>query len=149
MAFFHRLSDLIAGRPRPTSPVLAVVFGIALAGFVGCGKKGISRYEVMGDVTYDGRPLPVGTLVFTPDASQGNRGPGAHGDIVDGKYRLATVGGPHDVSIQGYDGNATVEDGVNYKYGKPLFLEFTVKVDLPSENATQDFDIPATNGKGK
>jgi hypothetical protein len=37
-------------------------------------------------VTRAGEPLALGRISFEPDTAQGNRGPGAYGDIVAGRY---------------------------------------------------------------
>lgn len=66
------------------------------------------RYELSGQVTFKGQPVPVGTIVFVPDESKGNRGPGTSAGIADGRYRTplgqGTIGGPHKVRLSGYDG---------------------------------------------
>jgi hypothetical protein len=86
-------------------------------------------------VTYDGKPVPQGTVFFVPDAAQDNHGPGAKATIKDGAYqteRRAVVGGPYVISVVGSDAT-----------GKSLFTGHTEKVDLPKGSATQDIKIPA------
>jgi len=77
-----------------------------------CGDSNrLKRYEVSGTVLLDGRPAPLGEISFSPDASQGNSGPGSVARIVDGKYRTqpgkGIVGGPYRVRTVVYDGVAT------------------------------------------
>jgi hypothetical protein len=81
---------------------------VALAGLgpclvLGCSKKtGMPTAPVVGKVTYRGKPVPTGTVMFTPD-----EGPAATGNIApDGTYRLTTyregdgaVIGRHKVTI--------------------------------------------------
>ena len=77
--------------------VLVVTFILA-----GCGRNdGLITAPVMGKVTYRGKPLPNGTVMFVP-----GEGPAATGEISrDGSYRLSTgsldgaVLGNHKVSI--------------------------------------------------
>jgi hypothetical protein len=70
--------------------VLAVVFA-------GCGPSGPKRYKVTGAVTWNGKPLPKGHIVFeptdrsiTPDA----------GDILDGKFETMVQAGSKTVQIR-------------------------------------------------
>jgi hypothetical protein len=113
-------------------------------GLAGCGSSGPSRYELSGAVTYGGNPVPAGYLVFAPDTN--NSGPGSQATIQDGRYRTmagqGTIGGPHLVTISGFDGQAFDDGPVKNPMGKPLFKTFQVKVDLPKNAATQDFDVP-------
>jgi hypothetical protein len=61
----------------------------------GCGPGMEERAPVQGQVFYRGRPLAGGTIVFTPDAERGGRGPLALGEIgADGRYTLRTEGRP-------------------------------------------------------
>lgn len=56
------------------------LFLVAVAG--GCGGKG----NVSGTVTVNGKPLPMGSIVFTPE-----HGPAVAAEIVDGKYSAVGV----------------------------------------------------------
>jgi hypothetical protein len=65
----------------------------------GCDNSGVGvTYPVVGRVTLDGKPLAakLGTVLFEPDASRGNRSPYKPvGEIdPDGNYRLMTQGKP-------------------------------------------------------
>jgi hypothetical protein len=77
---------------------------VTLAVF-GCGQDD-ALTPVHGRVFFHGKPLPGGTIVFTPDAERGGRGPLACGEIdADGRYTLHTgdkfgaVPGWHRVTI--------------------------------------------------
>lgn len=111
----------------------------------GCSRasEGPKRYPINGTVTYAGKAVPIGRIAFEPDTAAGNDGPGAYGEIKDGRYqtglRFGTVGGPHIVRIDGFtafDANAP-DGGV-----KPLFQAYATKIDLPREKSTQNFDVP-------
>jgi hypothetical protein len=72
---------------------------------LGCGQDD-SLTPVHGRVFYRGQPLPGGTIVFTPDAERGGRGPLACGEIAaDGHYSLRSgekfgaVAGWHRITI--------------------------------------------------
>ena len=115
---------------------------IAILGLAGCGSDGPPRYDLSGAATYQGKPIPGGRIMLQPDAKQGNQGPGSVADITDGRYRTrrgkGTVGGPHIVTVFGTDGTVPTEED-----DKSLFPPYRTKVDLPKEDATLDFDVPA------
>lgn len=117
--------------------------------FSGCGPGGAPQHNVAGTVTFDGQPVPRGSIRFLPDTEKGNTGPGGAAEITNGAFDTAkagsgTVGGRHIVIIDGFDGNAQPENEL--PIGKPLFTEFRTNVDLPKQDATgQDFTVPKHN----
>jgi len=124
---------------------LAVV-SLTLIVVAGCGERAPTLYHVSGTVTFGGKPVPAGSILFEPDTTKGNQGPAGYAQIKDGKYNTqaggrGTVGGPHRVRIMGLSGVRIDEDSPE---GVPLFPEYTTQVDLPKQNTTQDFDVPAT-----
>jgi hypothetical protein len=97
----------------------------------GCGvpeasAKLATTVPVSGKVTYKGKPLTHGTVVFEPDA-----GREAHGEIgPDGVYRLSTfkqgdgaVVGAHRVSISGLN-----KKDLPLKYHRPSSSEIEFEV---------------------
>lgn len=126
--------------------VALVASCVALLAVVGCGGgSDVTRYDVSGTVTFDGAPVPAGTITFLP--ASGNTGPGGSATIKDGKYDTAAggkgpTGGPHTVVITGFDGKS--DPGNELPYGKPLFTEYKTEADLPKQKATQDFNVPAS-----
>jgi hypothetical protein len=68
--------------------------------------------------------------------------------IRNGKYDTrqadskGTIGGPHIVRIVGIDGKVSGDAGGEILQGTPLFPEYSVSVDLPKEDGTQDFAVP-------
>lgn len=120
--------------------VLLLMLAVAAAG---CG-GGQREYELSGLVTYQGKPVPAGHIVFEPDRSKGNKGATGFAKIKAGKFDTrqedgkGTIGGPHLVRILGLDGVARGEL-IN---GSPIFPEFTTAADLPKENASKDFEVP-------
>lgn len=111
----------------------------------GCGTKesGPTRYQVSGTVTFDGKPVPAGTIYLEPSS-----GPAGFAQIVDGKYDTRSgkghSGGAHNVLIEGFDGRATNPG----EMGKPIFKPYRVEADLPKSDSTQNFDIPASAAEG-
>lgn len=142
-----------AGPPRHSDVCttgLACMVGLLALLMVGCsGADGPERFSLSGTVTYDGQPVPHGTIHFEPDAARGNPGPSGSGEIKDGKYQTnpgrGMIGGPHMVRISGYDGKPP--DGPEaeiFPHGMPLFDEQLIEADLPHESTAKDFDIPAS-----
>ncbi len=126
------------------SGLLGVVFG-------GCGGSGdgVERFHVSGTVSYDGSPVPHGTILFTPDAAKGNSGPAGYSTIQDGSYDTAisgkgTVGGPHIAVISGDDGQPRYEEEFGEEVAVPLFPEFRIEVDLPRSSTAIEFEVPTS-----
>jgi hypothetical protein len=65
----------------------------------GCGGKARPElHQVSGTVTYQGKPLPLGSVMFIPET---NRGKAKTSPIdADGRYCLETVAGRYRVQIQ-------------------------------------------------
>jgi hypothetical protein len=71
------------------------ILALLLLGLAGCNKPPAKPLPVQGRVTYQGVPLPGGTLVFTPDVARGGSGPVARAEIQpDGTYSLRTEDQP-------------------------------------------------------
>jgi hypothetical protein len=128
-----------------------LVASLVLLVIAGCGgdkDTGPERYGVSGTVTFDGKPVPHGTIIFSPDSSKQNSGPQGMAEINDGAFDTAKdgrgmVGGPHLVTISGLERAPTGADDAP----RPLFVEHTTKVDLPKEPSTQTFDVPKSAAK--
>jgi hypothetical protein len=85
----------------------AGVLGLAALALAGCGDHGPKTYPVKGTITYKGKAVPHGTVMFQPE-----NGPAATGDIKDGNYVLQTdkfngaVLGKHKVTIIAFQDQA-------------------------------------------
>jgi hypothetical protein len=128
------------------TPLQETLIALVLIGVTGCGRDGPVRYDVDGTLRFDGRPIPAGLIHFDPDTSQGNDGPQGFAFIKDGRYdtRLngkGSVGGPHIARISAFDGVNPTDDG---PFGRLLFASYSTSVDLPGEDETFDFDVPAS-----
>lgn len=124
---------------------------VVLNFLTGCSSDsdGPARYELKGQVTYNGQPVPFGELIFSPDAAAGNSGPGAVAQIVEGKYQIAreqgVVGGPYVVTVSGFSAApsqaAVPEPGTAAP--QPLFPPLELKKNLPAADGTLDLVLPA------
>src|SRR5262245_4608631 len=115
---------------------------------LGCAKSDHEAYHLSGKVTFNGQPLPRGKIFFLPAKTTRNSGQGGFAEIKDGVYDTrnngsATPGGPLIVRVDGFDGNTTPSNLV----GQPLFLNYEVRVEVPRDSATKDFDVPAAAAK--
>lgn len=130
------------------SRLLTIAFGVTF--LLGCGGgsgDGPERYDLSGEVTFKGEPVPTGYIQFYPDSEKGNSGPGTGAEIKKGRYSTPTgkgvVGGPHVVEITGQDGvPITVEGEGEISEGTELFPRYKTTVDLPKESGKQDFEVP-------
>lgn len=121
--------------------VSALLFAIVA---LGCANPN-ARVPLSGAVTYKGKPIPRGTIMFDPDESKGNMsGYQGSADIVDGRYATLNDFGPQKgayvARISGYDGKATPE----LPLGEALFTEARIPVVIESGQPL-DLAVPATN----
>jgi len=113
----------------------------------GCsGSDGPQRYRLSGEVTYDGKPVPYGWIVFTPE-----QGPGASANIENGRYEtpegFGSVGGLHTIEVVAFDGVATPDpeiEGVTNPAGSPMFT-YTFKKEVPKEAGAWDIEISSAD----
>lgn len=71
----------------------------ALPWCCGCGDAGPPTYPVSGVVSYQGKPLPAGVILFRP-----KQGPATSAEIgPDGRYALTAVEGSHAVQVVSLD----------------------------------------------
>ena len=138
--------ESVRRRSGPRGPLALLLVVLATAVPAGCGgNSGPPRFKLSGSVTRAGKPIPAGRVVFEPDASKENKGPAAYASIKDGRYETprgkGTVGGPHVVRIAGTDG----VPGSETPQGMMLFSEYRTTAELPKEDSTKDFDVPATH----
>lgn len=111
----------------------------------GCGSRGPERFQLMGAVTFDGKPVPIGTIRFEADATQGNNGPVGYAMIENGRYTTAAQGskgalkGPLVVIMTG--GPASDPNA-----GLPVlwFTNYSTTITLEPKGGitTFDFDVP-------
>jgi hypothetical protein len=135
-----------------------ILAALLACGLIGCGSKAAGTHHVSGEVTFDGKPVPSGLIRFTPDGSKGNSGPPGYAVIQDGKYDTSAAGGkghvsgPMIVQIEGSDspsGETSTDESGAEPNVKVLFSGYQTTADLPKEDSTQNFEVPAAAGKVK
>lgn len=140
-----------AGRGRLLSGAAArTLRGCAMLAWLsaswGCGDTGPTRYPVAGVVTYNGRPVPTGNVIFVPD-----EGPAAVTTIAeDGGYHLEAVAGRHRVGVTAIPEPPPGTDEGSYisppplvpsKFGRPSTSGIVVEVQS-HENTGMDITLP-------
>lgn len=119
------------------------VFAV-IAALAGCSDGSEQVVHVRGTVTYQGKPLPMGMIVFEPDTSRGNSGPQGHANIVNGQFdtkqsKKGALAGPLIVRITGGDG---VNAEAFTPFGNLLFEEYSTHIDLKRDQTDLTFDVP-------
>jgi len=123
-----------------TRRVAAVVIAVVVAG---CGPQGPARYRVQGSVSYEGRPVPLGRIVFEPDVLEGNRGPQGFAVIENGFFDTAvkqgrgTAGGPMVVTIDAFETSAPGQPA------RPLLTNHQERRSLPANDTELTIDVKA------
>ena len=136
-------------RPAFFARITMCVAAACLVTAVGCNRSGVDRHNLSGKVTFQGRPVPAGRIVFEPDAAKGNRGPQGITMIEDGQYSTekfgkGAVAGALIVRIEGFEKPAATTAADENSEAKPLFPTYITHIELGKEDSTFDFDIPAT-----
>jgi hypothetical protein len=118
----------------------ALLFLCTITILSGCaGDGGPPRYRLSGEVTYDGKPIPYGDILFTPDADKDNSGPQGIAQIRNGRYDTSgsegkgIAGGPTVIRVTGFT-----------EAGGKLLCEVEVTADLPKDGGTHNINIPKT-----
>ena len=131
-------------RNGPAWPLVVCVLWVAV--LLGCTNDtgGIERYSLRGEVNYEGEPVTAGTITLEPDAARGNKGPASTALIENGTFVVeqgrGVVGGPYLARLTGYP-DSQRNDGPDTSFGKPLFQDHEVSLELPKEDGTYSFDI--------
>ncbi|MDB5341208.1 MAG: signal peptide-containing protein [Planctomycetaceae bacterium] len=147
--FFSSVSNgfLMISNLRPFSLVYSLAIVACL--LAGCGSDGPPKYQVSGEVTFDGKPVEEGQIIFTP--TEAGVGPDA-GIIKGGKFSFLSKEGDKKVSIEAtreVPGKTTsdfkggqvplVESYIPARYNKQTKLEATVS-DVAADNKFE-FDL--------
>ncbi len=121
----------------PRNLVCAALLAVCAAG---CGgdSDAPTRYDVSGNITFDGQPVPYGMIVFE-DKKTGYK---TACSIDDGYYESQSgkghQGGKFSVNITGF-----ADAGSGGAEGKRLWNgAWKTEIELPAESTTMDFDVP-------
>jgi hypothetical protein len=124
----------------------------------GCGEPDLvgPTISVAGKVTVEGKPIPIGNLVFKPDASKGNTTKYEPVAFInpDGSYKIKTGGkdgapaGWYKVAIEASEllsGDVVTgmipKSYINKKYNSETTSELIVEVKAGAAAGAYDFDL--------
>jgi len=113
----------------------------------GCGGGTPPMSQLSGTVTFKGKPIPAGNVMFTPDVSV------AGGQIrmfmvKDGLYDSSKdpspglKAGQYEVTIMGYDGKQIT----NFFQGKQIFNSVKEEMTVQQGASKKDFNVPDAAG---
>jgi hypothetical protein len=122
---------------------LTASFGLVmLLTILGCADAEQKRCRVSGTVSYDGKPIPYGEVLITPDGAKQNSGAQGIAPLRDGKYDTSASGG------KGYGGGPAVIRVTGFdREGGKLLCEQEFEVDLPAGDATHNIEVPKAKPK--
>jgi hypothetical protein len=133
--------------PQPGAWRLARLFALVVVAMtpLACGQSGPEMASVSGKVTYNGKPVPKGTISFVP-VTQGGRN--AVGEIgPDGSYKLQTEQpgdgaqlGDYKVTVSAHD-----EEVLQYIPKTPVKPKLLAPAKYENPNTT---DLKATVKRG-
>jgi hypothetical protein len=114
----------------------------------GCGGEERERHIVTGKVTYQGKPVEMGSVRFEADISVGNFEPVTHASIEDGKYatrpEISPAAGKYHVQVMGIDKARIVQGPRGTPPDMPaLFPPYKTTVEIPPPNGVFDIDVPS------
>ncbi|MFO0938809.1 MAG: hypothetical protein U0798_20080 [Gemmataceae bacterium] len=114
----------------------AITLVFLVGSFMGCGDSGSNRLRFSGTVKVDGKPVPYGEVLITPDSTKKNSGPQGKASIKDGVFDTKGVmgvgSGPMIVRVNGMSG----------PNGKTI-CEYQFEINLPTKDSEKDIVIPA------
>jgi hypothetical protein len=84
-----------------------ILAAMSISFAVGCGSEERPRHQLSGLVTFNGKPVEMGSIRFEADASVGDFAPVCYAAIRDGKYQTAPEHSPgegkYSVLVMGID----------------------------------------------
>jgi hypothetical protein len=128
-------------------PTWAMILALALL-VASCGDNSVPRHPIKGQVTFQGKPVEMGTIRFTADAAVGNVAPACYAQIKDGRYETnpeeSPTTGRYHIQVMGIDLARAV---LNPPPGTPpdlpaLFLPYETTVEVPAPEGTFNIEVP-------
>ena len=121
-----------------------VLFTLSLClPLTGCGEK-LQGFN--GTVTYDGKPLEAGVIIFTPDATKGNlMGASNIASIQNGRYTLpenqGISGGWYEIRVESTEVTQGTGEGAE-AVSKDLIPPYVFSHEFKPDDKTFDVDVP-------
>jgi hypothetical protein len=115
----------------------------------GCGKDDLVRHEVEGTVTFAGKNVEAGQVMFEPDVELGMVAPSGFARIENGAYKITREAGPiagrYRFRVVGFD-MARVKTTAEGSDVPMLFPEYVTNVTIPPPDDRFDIEVPAASG---
>lgn len=141
--------DSFARQRRPPLLACCGMLGMLLTG---CGEN-LSRYPVTGKVTYLGKEVEMGSIMFEPEESVGKLAPTCYAAIENGAYKTLAAESPtkgaYKVHVMVMDKEKARPASDSAKSSQPIVLrpaqrsEYVVSVEIPPPGGKLDIDVPA------
>lgn len=129
--------------------ILFIALVVPVFLLTGCGGGENVGTHVKGMVFFNGKPVPVGMVIFEPDAGKGNTGQQGHATIKDGKFD--TKAGGKGVAVGAQLVRVTGGDGVNAEaftpLGNMLFEEYQVNLAISKDQPDLKIEVPRQGQK--
>lgn len=113
------------------------------------GPDSEGRVAVSGSVTFDGKPVVAGSILFAP--AHGTSDVGANVEITDGRYDIPKSAGPNSGTY-----TVTITNGLNEKFPEkpqPKPTYFQVERELFEGDNEEDFELillqPVTSAESR
>jgi hypothetical protein len=121
--------------------LLSAILVIGIFFVTGCG--GTKTHPLTGYVTFDGKPVPHGTVTFLPKTDQTNAGSYSMAVIKEGSFKiekgkLGLVEGTYSVIVTGTNGVAEEF----HPEGLPLFTDYRTEFVFNKEMLQFDIEVP-------
>jgi hypothetical protein len=137
-----------AENPRSALIPAVITLGILLVTATGCGSRGPARYDISGTITFRGKPVPAGSIMFIPTGAAAGEQPVGFCTFREGEFESKVGRSPGTGS---YRAVITGCDGVAYEtrlgdiieehpLGKNIFVGHVVELDLPARHGSE-FEI--------
>lgn len=109
---------------------------------LGCESRSTTRHHLSGIVTWQGKPVPAGRIIFSPVRTKDFDTDVSYAPITNGHFDTAVkglghFGGPYDLIISGFDGVPREHAPL----GAPLFQTRTLRESLPARLNTMQIDL--------
>jgi len=124
--------------------IVSLSFAVILTG---CGSGEPPLSQLSGTVTFKGKPIPAGNVMFTPDVSIAG-GQIRMFNVKDGLYDSTKdpspglKAGQYEVTIMGYDGQQIR----NFFQGKQIFNSVKENITVLEGASKKDFNVPDSAG---
>ena len=134
--------------PHLPSSLFTVIVLTICVGLSGCGESKLPQYSISGKITFDGKPVPTGSVKFEPVTEDGNYKTTVV-EYKDGSYSASgengIFGGKYKIVVFGYDGVPYEGGEGTIDIGKELFPSYTMEKELEAKEQTLDIEVPATS----